>query len=126
MPRLSHIAINADDPEATKDFYHAVFGWNLQAWGPPGFYRVDANDPASPGVAVAVQGRRELVAGQRTVGFEATIDVEDVDATTEAVIAAGGRVLHERVTIPGVGHLVWLGDPAGNVFGAMQYDENAG
>ena len=74
---------------------------------------------------MAVQGRRELVEGQRTIGFEATIGVEDVAATTAAVIAAGGRVIHEVATIPTVGHLVWLGDPDGNVFGAMQYDEGA-
>jgi hypothetical protein len=31
----------------------------------------------------------------------------------------------ERTTITGVGHLSWLADPAGNVLGAMQYDEAA-
>lgn len=126
MSRLSHIAINADDPGSAREFYHQVFGWNLQPWGPPDFYRVDGSDPDSPGVAAAVQGRRELLEGQRMVGFEVTIEVDDVDATTAAVLAAGGRVVHEKATIPTVGHLAWLGDPAGNVFGAMQYDANAG
>jgi hypothetical protein len=29
-------------------------------------------------------------------------------------------------TIAGVGHLVWLADPSGNVVGAMQHDADAG
>ena len=121
MSRLAHLAINAEDPEVVSTFYREVFGWDLEPWGPPGFYRLGAADPTSPGVTVAVQGRRELVPGERTVGFEATFAVDDVDATVAAVLAAGGRVLHERVTIPGVGDLVWLGDPSGNAFGAMEY-----
>lgn len=126
MPHLSHVAINADDPDALRDFYHRVFGWNLQPWGPPGFFRVDASDPDGPGITAAIQGRRELVPGQRTVGFEATFAVDDVDAIAAAVVEAGGAVLHDPVTIPTVGRLVWLRDPSGNAFGAMAYDEHAG
>ncbi len=43
----------------------------------------------------------------------------------ECTIAAGGRVLMETTTIAGVGHLVWLADPSGNVVGAMTYDSSA-
>jgi predicted enzyme related to lactoylglutathione lyase len=125
MNKLSHFAINADDVPATRAFYDAAFGWQFAAWGPPGFYRVDADDPAGPGVTAAVQQRRELIAGRPTTGFECTVGVDDVGAVTRAALAAGGRVLMPRSTIPGVGHLVWLADPSGNVVGAMQYDADA-
>ena len=72
----------------------------------------------------ALQARRDL--GGRVRGFECTIAVEDADATAAAAVAAGGRVLMERTTIAGVGDLVWLEDPSGNVFGAMRYDDAAG
>jgi predicted enzyme related to lactoylglutathione lyase len=38
---------------------------------------------------------------------------------------AGGRILMNATTITGVGELIWLADPSGNVVGAMRDDENA-
>lgn len=125
MNELTHIAINVDDTDAARAFYAATFGWHFQAWGPPGFYRVEADDPAGPGVTAALQQRRDLLPDTPMVGFECTIGVDDVEAVSQAAVAAGGRVLMARTTIAGVGHLVWLTDPSGNVVGAMQYDRTA-
>ena len=124
MPRVSHLAINAADAAATREFYARVFGWHFEPWGPPGFYRIGADDPDGPGVTAAIQQRRELVPGTPTVGFECTVAVDDLTRTVADVLAAGGEVLQERVTIPGVGDLVWCRDNAGNAFGAMQYDRS--
>jgi predicted enzyme related to lactoylglutathione lyase len=117
---LAHFAINADDVDRARRFYEKVFAWKITAWGPPGFYQIE-----SEGVRGALQGRRELVPGQRMVGFECTIGVPSIDATERAVKAAGGVVLMERSVIVGVGTLMFFGDTEGNVFGAMQYDRAA-
>jgi predicted enzyme related to lactoylglutathione lyase len=119
---LAHFAINADDVEKARAFYHQVFGWTFNAWGPPGFYMIEAKD--SP-VLGALQSRRELVKGTRTVGFECTFAVDSIDATEKAVKAAGGKVVMERSVIVGVGTLMFFADLDGNVFGAMQYDTRA-
>jgi uncharacterized protein len=116
---LAHFAINADDVERSRAFYSKVFGWKFAAWGPPGFYQIEAK--GSP-VLGALQGRRELVAGHRTIGFECTFAVDSIDATEKAVKSAGGRVVLERSVIVGVGTLMFFADLDGNVFGAMQYD----
>jgi predicted enzyme related to lactoylglutathione lyase len=120
---LAHFAINAADVEQARAFYSKVFGWTFQSWGPPGFYQIEAKDSAVRG---ALQGRRELVQGQRTIGFECTFAVDSIDATEQAVKAAGGKVMLERSVIPGVGTLMFFADLDGNVFGAMQYDAAAG
>ncbi|HEX4724844.1 MAG TPA: hypothetical protein VH333_20175 [Pseudonocardiaceae bacterium] len=73
-------------------------------------------------MTAAVQQRRELVADRPTNGFECTVGVDDVDRTIATALAAGGRVLMAPSTIPGVGRLVWLADPSGNVVGAMAYE----
>ena len=73
----------------------------------------------------SLQGRRELVGGQRTIGFECTIGVPSIDAAERAVKAAGGKVIMERSVIVGVGTLMFFADTEGNVFGAMQYDSAA-
>lgn len=126
MPaNLSHFALNADDVPATRAFYEHVFGWTFTAWGPPGFFDIRTGTEDEPGVQGALQQRRELIAGRPTVAAECTFAVDDVEATARAVLDAGGRLLLERFTISGVGHLIFFEDPAGNAIGAMQYDPAA-
>ena len=119
---LAHFSINADDVDRARAFYSKVFGWKFQSWGPPGFYMIEAK--GSP-VLGSLQGRRELVKGQRTQGFECTMGVPSIDACEKAVKANGGKVIMERSVIVGVGTLMWFQDPEGNAFGAMQYDAAA-
>jgi uncharacterized protein len=119
---IAHFAINADDIDQSRAFYSKVFGWKFAAWGPPGFYQIEAK--GSP-VMGALQGRRDLVKGQRTLGLECTFAVPSIDATEKAVKASGGKVMLERSVIVGVGTLMFFADPSGNVFGAMQYDQAA-
>jgi uncharacterized protein len=119
---VAHFSINADDVERARAFYARVFGWKFNAWGPPGFYQIEAK--GSP-VMGALQGRRALVPGVKTVGFECTFAVASIDATERAVLAAGGKILLARSVIVGVGTLMFFADPEGNAFGAMQYDAAA-
>jgi hypothetical protein len=124
MPNhLSHFAINADDLPRARRFYEHVFGWRFEAWGPPGFYLIHSGTPDDPGVLGALQTRRALVPGQRTVGFECTIGVDSADAVASAAEANGGKVIMAKTILPTVGELVWLQDPEGNVVGAMKYEE---
>ncbi len=121
MGGVSHFAINADDVPRAREFYGRVFGWTFQPWGPPGFYMIDAGGgPAAP--FASLQARRELAPGLRLNAFECTIAVDDVDAVARAIEKAGGKILMEKATIPGVGSLVFFQDPEGNVAGAMQYE----
>ena len=126
-PNLAHFAINADDVEAARRFYQSVFGWAFQPFGPPGFFQIQTNSDGNgePGVLGALQQRRELVPGVRTVGFECTFAVDDVDAVAKAVVDNGGRILMEKTTLTGVGDLIWFQDPDGNAAGAMRYDATA-
>ena len=122
---LSHFAINADDVDRARRFYAEVFGWNFNAWGPPGFFHINtgATEPGHP--IGALQTRRELITDEKTVGFECTIAVDDIDRVIEATVAAGGRVLQQPTVIAGVGELVFIEDSEGNAVGAMRYDPAA-
>ena len=77
---MAHFAINADDVATARAFYGKVFGWTFAAWGPPGFYQIE-----NAGTLGALQGRRELVKGTRTTGFECTFAVPSIDATTRTL-----------------------------------------
>ena len=117
---IAHFAINADNIDRARAFYSKVFGWTFAAWGPPGFYQIEG-----AGTIAALQGRRELVKGHKTVAFECTIAVDSIDAVEKAVLAGGGKIALARSVIVGVGTLMFFEDPEGNVFGAMQYDKHA-
>lgn len=122
---LTHFAINADDVEATRTFYEQALGWTFHPWGPPGFYQIQTGPDDDPGVGGAMQQRRELIDGTPTIGVEPTFEVDDLDAATTAVAAAGGETLMERFTISGVGHLMFFRDPSGNAIGLIERQTDA-
>jgi hypothetical protein len=123
---VRHFAINADDCVRAQRFYHSVFGWRFDAWGPPGFFMIETGStPETAAILGSLQQRRTLVHGDRMTGFECTIAVSDIRAAEQAVVAAGGTILMPVATIPTVGHLIWFRDTEGNVVGAMQPDATA-
>jgi predicted enzyme related to lactoylglutathione lyase len=114
---IAHVAVNADDFDASLRFYAAVFGWELREYA-PGFHRAEL-----PGGRVAaVQQRRDLLPDGRTTGFEVTFEADDVGAVAAAVVEHGGKILMEKATIPSIGELVFFADPGGNVAGAIRYE----
>ena len=122
---LAHFAINADDVQRAKRFYEKVFGWKFSAWGPPNFYQIDFGADPGGDVRGALQKRRDLAAGQRTIGYECTISVASIDDTAKSVLANGGKTVLDKSVIVGVGALMFFQDPEGNVFGAIQFDPRA-
>jgi len=120
--RIGHVAINADDVDASKAFYAATFGWTFEPhFGQDDFFRISDASGEQPGPFAILQGRRDID-GRRVVGLEGTVAVADLDAAVAAATSAGGTVLAGPFEIPTVGTLVWLEDPSGNVIGAMQYE----
>jgi uncharacterized protein len=117
MFEVGHMAINADDVDATRAFYESVCGWHFEAWGPRGFHRAELPG----GFTVAIQQRRELIPGSPTIGAEATIMVDDVAACVERAKAAGGQALMPPTQIQGVGTVAFVADPGGNPIGLMQH-----
>jgi hypothetical protein len=122
---VAHFAINADDLDRARRFYSQAFGWRFEAWGPPGFFMIDAGAGSDQRPLGSLQGRRELVEGQRMTGFECTIAVPDIASAEARVRAAGGTIVLPRTVIPTVGELFFFRDTEGNVAGAMQYDADA-
>lgn len=119
---LASFAIHVDDVDRARAFYEAVFGWEFEPWGPPGFYLIHTGDEASPGIQGLMHKRQTPRTGTGLNGFECTIAVDDLDAVYEAVKANGGRITMERATIPTVGTLIRFDDAEGNDVGAMAYE----
>jgi predicted enzyme related to lactoylglutathione lyase len=125
MNELRHFAIHCDDVPRAARFYEAVFGWTCVAYGgqaPQEFMQIKTADGKPIG---GVQSRKFNAAERDVFGWECSIDVTDVDATTRAAERAGAKVVMRRTAIPGVGWLSKFIDTEGNLFCAVQYDSSA-
>ncbi len=123
MPaNLASFALHVDDVDRARAFYEAVFGWEFEPWGPPGFYLIHTGDGPSPGIQGLMHVRDQPRTGTGLNGVEPTFAVGDVDAVAGLVVEHGGTVTFARSVIPTVGALIRFLDPEGNDIGAMQYE----
>lgn len=120
MPRVIHFEIPADDPTRAARFYESVFGWRFQKWDGPMEYWMVVTGTQGPGIDGGLMKRQQP--GQ---SVNHVVGVDSVDATTQAVEKAGGRVVAPKSAIPGVGWIAYYLDPENNAFGVMQADESA-
>ena len=113
MPDPKHHAINyvefpAQDIEATKRFFEAVFGWSFEDYGPDyvafsnagmdgGFFRSDLSVSAEQGSVLVVFYSNNLA------------------QTQSSIKAAGGTVVKPTFDFPG-GQRFHFVDPNGNEF----------
>jgi uncharacterized protein len=121
MNKLSHFSIACDDVERAKRFYAAVFGWHIEAWGPPNYYLIFPEWPDRT-VTGDVHQRHQPLSGAGLRGFECTFSVADMRKIQDAVVANGGRVDAPEFRIEGVGNCMFFLDTEGNRFGTMKYD----
>jgi predicted enzyme related to lactoylglutathione lyase len=119
---LASFAIHVDDVARARAFYEAVFGWEFEPWGPPGFYLIHTGDELSPGIQGLMHQRSEPRTGTGLNGIEPTFAVDDVDAIAAKVEASGGKIIVAKSVIPTVGALIRFLDPEGNDIGAMAYE----
>jgi uncharacterized protein len=122
---IAHFDVHADDVGRARKFYERVFEWRFSPWGPPGFFMIATGTESDPGIHGAVHDRPKD--GHRSVGFECTIAVDDVDAIARLIEQEGGHINVPKTVIPGVGELIQFTDTEGNIACAMRYfDETMG
>jgi len=122
---IAHFDVHADDVDRARKFYEQVFGWRFSPWGPAGFFLIATGDEHDPGIHGAVHERPKNE--DRSVGFQCTISVEDIDEISAAIRREGGQITVPKMTIPTVGELVQFRDTEGNIVCAMRYfDESKG
>ena len=126
MPRVVHFEIHAGDPERAVNFYTTLFDWQFQKWeGPMDYWLVITGPADQPGINGGLIRRQGEIDGQAVIAYVCTVDVADVDASTNTATTNGGQVVVPKMPIPGVGWLVYCKDTEGNIFGMMQADTNA-
>lgn len=106
------------DVDAAIAFYGAVVGWEAQACGTAGIdYRLWSIDGANVGGLMAIPTEASVNGMRPTwLGY---VDVPDVDASVDSIVAAGGAVHMPAEDIPDIGRIAMVTDPQGAAFYVM-------
>ena len=118
-----HFEIPADDFDRAQKFYTDAFGWNLQHMPEMQYTMVmttESNEqgmPANPGAINGGMGKRQSPHSEHPT---VTIGVDDIDKAVEAISAAGGSALGEKMAVADMGWAAYFTDSEGNVIGLWQ------
>src|SRR5207244_625616 len=116
-----HFEIPADDPRKLIDFYSKVFGWTIKPIGGPiGYWTVETVGAGEVGINGGLM--KKAGPNQGPINY---VQVEDLDAHARKVESAGGKVVHGKMPVPGMGWFAIATDPEGNPFGVWQNDPAA-
>jgi predicted enzyme related to lactoylglutathione lyase len=123
MPRPVHFELTAENVERAKEFYSKVFGWTFQKWGDDSmpYWLTTTGPEGEPGINGGIMLRQQGMGP----GTTNTMGVESVDAAVEAIKAAGGQIIMEKMAVPGMGWVAYGTDTEGNQLGVFQMDSSA-
>lgn len=109
MAHPIHCEIRSTDPDATRAFFAALFGWTFTPGGFPGYTFVETGGETSVFTAISpLQGPDDQV-----LFF---LDVPDVAAALAEAERLGGRIVQPATEVPGVTFGVFA-DPQGHQVG---------
>ena len=100
--------LRTSNPEASKQFYSALFGWDIQTENITG----QPYDMIRAGEA-GIGGIEPLEAADTPSHWIGYVEVPDVDATVEAANTHGGASPVGGTDIPNVGRFAIISDPTG-------------
>jgi uncharacterized protein len=123
--RVVHFEVPFDDADRARQFYAEVFSWqitpmpemqyNMVSTGPV----TDQGMPSESGYIGGGMAQRQ----QPLTAPVITIEVDDIDATVNAIEKHGGAALGEKMAVGEMGFAAYFTDSEGNLMGLWQ---NAG
>ena len=105
-----HVEIPAVNLEGAGKFYESLFGWKISHMPEMNYTMWEAGDGSGGGFP---EVSADNPAGQVLV----YIDSDNIEADLKMVEKLGGKVLHQKTEIPGMGWFGVFKDPTGNVLG---------
>ena len=108
---IVHVEIPAENVGAAGEFYRELFGWKITPMPEMNYTMWETGEGDEYGGFPQVSP--ENPAGQVLV----YIASDDIEEDLEKVRQMGGKVIHEKAEIPGMGWYGIFQDPTGNVLG---------
>lgn len=124
MNTIGYFEIQSSDPSRDIKFYKDVFGWKFQKQEglPIEYYHIETNSITG---GLLKRPAKVLPTETGTNAFVCSVEVENFDKVSAAILDSGGKVAMPKFAIPG---RCWQGyfiDPDNNTFGIFEVDENA-
>ena len=121
MNPVVHFDIPVTDLQKSAAFYSALFGWKIDEIPNANYAMVTTTDsdpntgPKKPG---AINGGMGLRSNAPTLTQPyLTVQVDDIQATLESVVAAGGAIVRPLTDMGDWGKMAVFQDPEGNAIG---------
>lgn len=113
-----HWELWSKDPEKVSDFYARVFDWQIRHI-PEMKYRL-VETGGQGGINGGIMTPQE---GPWPGNMAFYIDVDDLEAYCAKIREAGGKIIVERMDVPGVGALALFEDTDGRVMGLWKQNK---
>jgi predicted enzyme related to lactoylglutathione lyase len=113
MPNLkiAYLELPAQDIPSIRAFYSSLFGWTFEDYGPT--YTAFSGS--------GTDGGFNADPAERTAAPLAVIESQNLEATLQSILDAGGKITLPIFGFPG-GRRFHFTDPAGNELAIMQRD----
>ncbi|WP_109474562.1 VOC family protein [Ornithinimicrobium cavernae] len=117
------VDLSVSDPQASREFYADVLGWEFTASGEDfgGYFMALVEGEPAAGLAPPMEGM-----DQGPHVWTTYLGSHDIEAATEAVTGAGGSVVLPPMQLETLGSMGLYTDPTGAVFGVWQYGDHTG
>ena len=110
-----HWELWSKNPQQLSDFYAQAFGWQIRHMPEMNYRFVETGGQG--GINGGIMTPQE---GPWPGNMALYIDVDDLDTFAANIRDAGGKMIVERMEIPGVGAFALFEDPDGRVLGLWQ------
>lgn len=108
----------SEDPAKIGDFYRKVFDWKVQHIPELDYHVVAAGGEG--GIGGGIMKPKE---GPWPARLSMYIQVDDLESYGAKIRAAGGKLLMEKMDVPGVGSFSLFEDPDGRVLGMWKQNK---
>lgn len=123
----SWVEHSSSDPQASKEFYGQLFGWDFEdnpmtddAGNDLGVYSIAKLDDDR------IAGLGPVMDQAQPSSWGVYLASDDVDAAVLKAQGAGGKVLAPPMDVPDQGRMAWVTDPSGAAIGLWQEKGFAG
>ena len=126
MPKPTYFDLTVRDIGQARDFFESVLGWRFEKFQMPyEYYRIQAGPHGEPGIDGGIGATSDAHVAEGRPMTQVTIPVKNLDHTISLVRTHGGKVVEDKLPIPGIGWYATCAEPGGLKFGIIQADTNA-
>jgi uncharacterized protein len=108
-----HWELMSKDPANIAAFYEKIFGWKIQHVPEMNYRLVDTGGKGGINGGILKPERKEPWPGNMTL----YIEVDDLAAYRQRIVAAGGKIQVEEQEVPNMGSFTLFTDPEGRMMG---------